>query len=102
MHSSKKPETDDIDYKIAEWILMNRKLGITVASWEVIGKSSTIKEELKKKRLSALQKWCNRLLVRNHLTFRVGTHIGQEHSENYKQKMLEFIKLVDNYRKSTI
>ena len=78
---------------------MNRKLGITVTSWEVIVKASTIKEEQKKKSLSALQKWCYRLLVRNHLTFRAGAHIGQEHSENYKEKMFEFIKLVENYRK---
>ena len=49
MHSGKKPETDDIDDEIVEWILMNRKLGITVTSWEVIVKASTIKEELKKK-----------------------------------------------------
>ena len=44
-----KPETDDIDDEIVEWLLMNRKLGITVTSWEVIVKASTIKEELKKK-----------------------------------------------------
>ena len=49
MHSCKKPETDDIDDEIVEWILMNRKLGITVTSWEVIAKTSTIKKELKKK-----------------------------------------------------
>ena len=38
-----------MDDEIVEWILMNRKLGITVTSWEVIVKASTIKEELKKK-----------------------------------------------------
>ena len=30
------------------------------------------------------QKWCYRLLVRNHLTFRAGTYVGQELSENYQ------------------
>ena len=30
MHSSKKPEIDNINDEIVEWILMNRKLGITV------------------------------------------------------------------------
>ena len=30
--------------------------------------------------------WWYRLLVRNHLTFRAGTDIGQEHSEKYKKK----------------
>ena len=88
MHSCKKPEIDDIDYEIVEWILMNRKLGITVTSWEVTVKAFTSKEELKKKSLSALQKWCYQLLVRNHVIFRTGTHIGQEHSKNYKEKCL--------------
>ena len=36
MHSSKKHETDYIDDEIVEWILMNRKLGITVTLWDVI------------------------------------------------------------------
>ena len=31
-----KNETDDIKNKIVELILMNRKLGITITSWEVI------------------------------------------------------------------
>ena len=43
--------------------------------------------------------WCYRLSVRNHLTFRARTYIGQEHSEKYKEKMFEFIKLAENYRK---
>ena len=30
MHSGKKPETEEIDDEIIEWILMNRKLGIAV------------------------------------------------------------------------
>ena len=45
----------------------------------------------KEKSLSAFQKWCYRLLVRNHLTVRAGTHISKEHSENYKEKMFELI-----------
>ena len=44
------------------------------------------------------QKWCYRLLVRNHLTFRSGTHVGQELPENYREKMLKFIKLNETYR----
>ena len=99
MHSGNKHENDDIKDEIVKWMLMNRKLRITVTLWEVIVKASTIKEKLKRKSLSALQKWCHRLLVRNHLTFRVVTHIDQEHSENYKEKMFEFIKLVENIRK---
>ena len=57
MHSGKKPETEEIDDEIIEWILMNRKLGIAVTSWEVIVKAWSMKEELKKSRLSALQKY---------------------------------------------
>ena len=53
----------------------------------------------KEKKLECTTKVVYRLLVRNHLTFRIGTHIGQEHSENYKEKMFEFIKLVESYRK---
>ena len=56
MHSGKKPETDDIDDEIVEWILMNRKLGITVTSWEVIVKASAIKEETKEKKLECTPK----------------------------------------------
>ena len=41
----------------------------------------------------------HRFLVRNHLTFRAGTHIDQEHHENCKEKMFEFIKSVENYLK---
>ena len=48
MHSGKKPETEGIDDEIVEWILMNRKLGIAVTSWEVIVKACSMKEELKK------------------------------------------------------
>ena len=51
-----KPETDDIDDEIVKWILVNRKLGITVTSWEVIVKASTIKEELKTKKLECTPK----------------------------------------------
>ena len=38
INSGKKSETDDINDKIAEWILINIKLGITVTSLEVISK----------------------------------------------------------------
>ena len=100
MHSGKKPETEEIDDEIIEWILMNRKLGIAVTSWEVIVKACSMKEELKKSSLSALQKWCYRLLVRYHLTFRAGTHVGQELPENYREKMFDFIKLNETYRKN--
>ena len=34
-----------------------------------------------------------KLLVRNHLIFRAGTHVGQELPENYPEKNEKFIKL---------
>ena len=40
----------------------------------------------KEKKYECTSKWCYRLLVRNHLTFRTGTHVGQELSENYWKK----------------
>ena len=43
------------------------------------------------------QKWCYRLLVRNHLIFRASTHVGQELPENYLEKMFKFIKLNETY-----
>ena len=48
--------------------------------------------------MNAYQKWCYILLVRNHLTFRAGTHVGQELPENYLDKMFKFIKLNEAYR----
>ena len=32
------------------------------------------------------KKWCYRLLLRNRLTFREDTHVGQELPENYREK----------------
>ena len=66
---------------------MNRKLGITVISLEVIVRASAIKEQLKKK-LEFIPKVMLSVLVRNHLKFRVGTNIGQENPKSYKEKML--------------
>ena len=47
--------------------------------------------------MNAHQKWCYRLLARNHLTFRAGTHVGKELPENYREKMIKFIKLNEAY-----
>ena len=43
-----KKETEDINDEVEEWILMNRKIGIAVTSWEVIVKAWSLNEELKK------------------------------------------------------
>ena len=51
--------------------------------------------------MNALQKWCSWLLVSNHLTFRAGTIIDQQHPLNYKQiNDFELEKSIKNYRKS--
>ena len=63
-------------------------------------KSLQYERRTKKSSLSALQKWCYRLLVRYHLTFRAGTHVGQELPENYLEKMFDFIKLNETYHKN--
>ena len=34
--SWKKAETDEVENEIVDWILINRSLGISVSSWEVI------------------------------------------------------------------
>ena len=99
VHSGKKAETDSIEAEIVEWILMNRSLGVAVSSWEVIIKACNLKEDLKQKSVSSLQKWCYRFLTRNLLTFRSGTHVGQSLPEHYPEAMKKFIKFNENLRK---
>ena len=43
--------------------------------------------------MNAHQKWCNRLLVRNHLTFRSCPHICQEPPENFLEKKDQIHKI---------
>ena len=35
----RKAETDEVENEIVDWILINRSLGISVSSWEVIIKA---------------------------------------------------------------
>ena len=51
-----------------------------------------------KKHEFTIKKWCYRLYLRNHLTFRAGTHVVQELTENYQEKMFKFTKLNEAYR----
>ena len=95
----KKSETVDIDDEVVKWILMNKKIGIAITSWEVIVKARSLNEELKKRSMNAHQKWCYRLLVRSHLTFRASTHVGQELLKNNQEKMFKFKKLNEAYIK---
>ena len=55
MHSEKKTETEDIDDNVVEWILMNRKIGITVTSWEAFVEAWSLNEAVKKKSMNAHQ-----------------------------------------------
>ena len=48
--------------------------------------------------MNAHPKWCYKLLVRNHRTFRAGTHVGRELPENYREKNFKIIKLNEAYR----
>ena len=36
LHHGRKAETDEVENEIVDWILINRSLGISVSSWEVI------------------------------------------------------------------
>ena len=46
-HHGRKAETDEV----VDWILMNRSLGVSVSSWEVIIKAFSLNNTLKSKTL---------------------------------------------------
>ena len=52
----KKAETDEVENEVVDWILINRSLGISVSSWEVIIKACSLNNTLKFKNLKSLQK----------------------------------------------
>ena len=39
LHHERKVETDEVENEIVDWILINRLLGISVSSWELIIKA---------------------------------------------------------------
>ena len=39
LHHGRKAENDEVENKIVGWILINRSLGVSVSSWEVIIKA---------------------------------------------------------------
>ena len=63
LHHERKAETDEVENKIVDWILMNRSLGISVSSWEVIIKACSLNNTLKFKNIKNLQKWCYKILT---------------------------------------
>ena len=70
---------------------MNRSFGIAVSSWEVIIKACNLKEDLKQKSVSSLQKWYYRFLMRILLVFLSGTHDGLSLPEYYPEAMKKLI-----------
>ena len=42
LHHGRKGETDEVENEIVDWVLINRSLGISVSSWEVIIKACSL------------------------------------------------------------
>ena len=63
LHYGGKAETDEVENEIVDWILMNRSLGISVSSWELIIKACSLNNTLKFKNIKNLQKWCYKILT---------------------------------------
>ena len=38
-HHGRNAETDEVENEVVDWILINRSLGISVSSWELIIKA---------------------------------------------------------------
>ena len=63
LHHGRKAETDEVENEIVDWILVNRSLGISASSWEVIIKACSLNNTLKFKNIKNLQKWCYKFLT---------------------------------------
>ena len=59
----RKAETDEVENEIVDWILINRSLGVSVSSWEVIIKACSLNNTLKFKNIKNLQKLCYEFLT---------------------------------------
>ena len=62
-HHGRNAETDEVENEVVYWILMNRSLGISVSSWELIIKACSLNNTLKFKNIKNLQKWCYKILT---------------------------------------
>ena len=62
-HHGRNAETDEVENEVVDWILMNRSLGISVSSWELIIKACNLNNTLKFKNIKNLQKWCYKILT---------------------------------------
>ena len=63
LHHGRKAETDEVENEIVDWILINRSLGISVSSWELIIKACSLNNTLKFKNIKNSQKWCYKILA---------------------------------------
>ena len=59
----RKAETDEVENEIVGWILINKSLGISVSSWELIIKACSLNNTLKFKNIKNLQKWYYKILT---------------------------------------
>ena len=50
-HHGRNAETDEVENEVVYWILMNRSLGISVSSWELIIKACSLNNTLKFKNI---------------------------------------------------
>ena len=62
-HHGRKAETDEVENEIVGWILINRSLGTSVSSWEIIIKACSLNNTLKFKNIKNQQKWCYKFLT---------------------------------------
>ena len=63
LHHGRKAETDEVENEIVDWILINRSLGISVSSWELIIKACSLNNTLNFKNIKNLQNWCYKFYI---------------------------------------
>ena len=56
LHHGGKAETDLVENEIVDWILINKSLGTSVSSWEIIIKECSLSNTLKFKNIKKIQK----------------------------------------------
>ena len=63
LHYGRKAETEKEENEIVDWILINRSLGISVRSWELIIKVCSLNDTLKFKNIKTCKKCCSKILT---------------------------------------
>ena len=76
--AGRKPYTFECEPQILQWIIYNRKLGISLTVRAIIGYLIFLNPDIgENKTYDALKHWCTRFLKRHSLVFRKAGHIGQ-------------------------